>query len=64
MVHKRITRTFAANTPERSCEKLKQCDVIQRQRDKNPFTRGESPLMSDLNYYIMHKDQDNQGGKH
>ena len=58
MLHKRITKTFVANTPEQSCDKVKKNEPV-RQRDKKVTqTRGESPLMSDLNSYIMLKDHD------
>ena len=59
IIHKRITKTFTGNTPEQSCEKIK-IKQPERQRDKKPqpLTRGESPLMSDLNSYIMLKDHD------
>ena len=58
ILHKRITKTFVANTPEQSVDKAKQ-NLPVRQRDKKEIqTRGESPLMSDLNSYIMLKDND------
>ena len=57
-LHKRITKTFVANTPEQSVDKVKQNQPL-RQRDKKVTqTRGESPLMNDLNSYIMLKDHD------
>ena len=73
VVHRRINKTFAANTPEQSVEKApakqeqqaprigggpKQGQPQVRQRDKLPQSRGESPLMNDLNWYLQNKDQD------
>ncbi|CDW85120.1 UNKNOWN [Stylonychia lemnae] len=59
IIHKRITKTFLGKTPDQSQEKIKIQQPL-RQRDKipQPLTRGESPLMSDLNSYIMLKDHD------
>lgn len=61
MIHKRITKTFVDNTPDHSAQRLKK-ELPLRQRDRQqPQTRGESPLMHDLNSYIMRKDNDGVG---
>ena len=77
-MHRRINKTFAANTPEQSVDKApakqeqqaprigggpKQGQPLVRQRDKLPQSRGESPLMNDLNWYLQNKDQDFGAGK-
>lgn len=59
LIHNKITRTFANNTPkEQMYERAPKNNIIEpvRQRDKKPQTRDQSPLMSDLNSYIMNKD--------
>lgn len=98
IVHRRINKTFAVNTPEQSCDKQAKAapqgapkgiglsgmafggvptaagqiprpsagaagqKPVVRQRDKIPQSRGESPLMNDLNWYLMNKDHDFIGG--
>ena len=56
LLHNKITRTFVVNTPEQSCEKVPAIQEPIRQRDKKPQTRQQSPLMNDLNSYMMQKD--------
>mmetsp|Transcript_32874 Transcript_32874/g.32096 ORF Transcript_32874/g.32096 Transcript_32874/m.32096 type:complete len:127 (-) Transcript_32874:292-672(-) len=55
MVHNKITKTFVANTPDQSCDKYKKVEKV-RQRDKKPQTRHQSPLLNDLNSYMIQKD--------